>query len=192
VVVVQILVRPKGVLQSTDVENATNNLRWFVENAINGGSLIENIPTTGMATYDGLIAINKTTPSDPTGTPDDLYYGRIQINADFSTTAVNGSMGDFGAINTSSFDANGFPNLRSVPGNASFSGNITDQFMGFTTNRGMYATNVAGSLDGEVVTGDISGLFYTDTQTGLQIIDGGADLSIGSDVDVRTSFIAAD
>ncbi len=176
-----------GPLQSGDLQAATDNLTVFQNGTNITGAIVGNIPTHGTASYNGTISINKTTQNDPSTTPSDLYHGRIQINADFASTTINGAMGDFGHLTASTS-----PTLNPVSGFATFSGTITDQNSSSTPGKTIQSTDVAGFLDGEVISGTLTGQFYTVLTTNQRIITGSAALNIGSDVDTSTTYLATE
>ena len=181
-----------GTFTSANVATITSNFTYFGQQLFSNRNMVEIIPTTGSATYNGWLGLN-TSDNAATETPSDkLYYGRIQLNTNFATKAVDGNVGDFSIVSPPvAVDQFGFPRPQAVSGSASFSGTITDTVMGVGTSEGFYG-DLSGNLDGATLTGPIEGIYYTDTTTGQRFIYGGGSLTLGSDDTTDADFLAAD
>ena len=150
----------------TDVADAGGNAVW-ISTQLSAGKLTPVLPSAN-ATYDGSITITRVVPttSNPTG---QIYYGRVQMGADFTANTVNGSMGDFARINPVLTSASVASN---VAGATTFNGTISGTRM---------AAGLAGAIDGEAVTGNVNGDFFQDQDTGRNIVSGFADVRFGAD-----------
>jgi len=136
------------------------------------------LPSGASATYNGSMTITGEvpTPSNPSGR---IYYGRMQLNADFAGKTVAGQLGDFGRINPPEI---GGALLGNVSGSATFSGIIAGTAM---------TSQLNGSVDGDAISGAMTGSFFTDKDTGRHIVNGFTANSLGSQPESVAVFLVS-
>jgi hypothetical protein len=164
-----------------EVTKAGGNFMWFANtvaaNGFNAAIPAVVIPGTP-ATYNGSISLTRVlpTPSNPAG---EIYYGRVRMDADFTTDTVDGNIGNFGRVSVTSSGA-----AQSVPGLVGFSGTISGTDMSALAN--------FGTIDGNTVSGPLNGTFFTEKTTGRNVVSGSADFSFGSGPNAGGLFLASE
>lgn len=164
-----------GAWQAVEVADAAGNFVWFAD-GLKADVFQPSLPVATSATYNGSITMTQEVPT-ATSPGGEIYYGRMQMNADFVGDSVSGSIGDFGRANPASVGIN---LTTMVSGSASFSGPIINKQM---------TSKITGTIDGNTMGGDLAGTFFTHKDSGRNIVSGVGNVTIGTQPDAVSTFL---
>lgn len=161
---------------TSDVVNASGNFAWFA-NEIVGNNFTPTTQTDPSAVYNGSMTITRVVPTT-NNLNGEVYYGRMQMDVNFANSAVTGAVGNFGLITVTSTPGGA---LSNVSGSGTISGTLDTS--------GLIDSTMIGSLAGTAMTGNMTGEFFTHTDTGRELITGGGSANIGSAQDAGVVFL---